>query len=103
MSTESPNEFEGNKPGIKLSLQEEYWVIEHGQKKYSYSASESGSLPLGENVWSTETVFKIKRDSTIEIKELLCGKNPGYVIKENGGVNFRTPTTTAENCYGQVL
>ena len=119
MSTESSNEFEGNKPNIKLSLQEQSWVLEHGQKKYSYPASESASLPLGEEEWSTiKTVTEwsgIKTVITIEIKELRCGKNPGYMIDEETHFPSAPPkielnmvsrtalATTAENCFRQVL
>ena len=110
ISTESSNEFEGNKPNIKLSLQEQSWVLEHGQKKYSYPASEGGSLPFGEKEWSWSTsTSTFPSTSTIEIKELRCGKNQGYMIDEgtyfprNTHLNIvasRTAlSTTAENCF----
>ena len=105
-STENPNEFIGIRLGIKLYLQNQSWVIELGEENYHYPAQESVSLPIGRNRWSSSRV-----STMIEIKELQCGKNQGYMIGEERThfpslkldvVASRTAiATTAENCFAQ--
>ena len=96
-STENQNEFIGPE-AIKLNIQNHYWTFD---EKYFYKTSDSGSLPLGGNEWTFGGFLKESK-SMIEIKELQCGKNPGYLIKENNAVNFRKDKTE-ENCFRQVL
>ena len=94
-STKEQDEFVGVN-SIKLHRHENNWVFEDDEEKYLYPTSESVSLPLGESTW-------LRPDSAsllLDIKELQCGKNQGYLIKN--GFSFPATDTTSENCFRQV-
>ena len=97
---ENQNEFIGL-GAIKLYHHKQAWILEDDGQKYSYTTSGSGSLPIGSHFWSNPNSWSF----IIEIKELQCGKNQGYMIKHLEDFPTRSASfaTNTENCFRQVL